>query len=521
MFGQTWTLWQRLPPRYQLTARCFEEYPDSAVVSNTTDNAGSPRLYPSPRPQSASARDNSITDHCDQETVDKENNSEKFNQKTAQTASFPRRKSDYVSHFQTQRRVSSARRRLAEAPPQPSIHGPVSKSPLVTQQRRVQTAPAFPVTSPGFHEEQNKKRNSERYIQDNLRLLQSQERNSYKPRATMTDVFHFDDSKSIKSVDLSSDPEVIPKKYMVQETKDAIMYVDNGKVIYFRKSRHDLTSLLKTQNLRADRGTCFFAELRRDYLRHPKYGQKVPSDRIYKQSLTDPRVIASERMNYNDRLERILKYYSEKEEDFNSVKSSLDRSRPSSSRGSPIKGLSLTGAVSRPPSPSTGRPDSPNDYIRMHKRSKLHNRQFYLRTPSQQHTYSTKELESCRCCMCRVELQLALVTGIPTDIGLAATNARSYQNNPQSLKENLILNRSKSEGNANMLQTDKISHGTDSSQKISRVTFHQPEVTSPRQPEKPKEHTLTISCTLPEVTEGMSESGLDTARTSDVGTPVN
>ena len=521
-FGHAWTLWQRLPPRYQLTARCSEEYPDIAVPSNNPDNTPSPRLYPSPRAQSASARDHLPTKQYEQENDDKENKLDKFRQRNAQTASFPRRKSDYVSHFQTQRRVSSARRRLAEAPPQPAIHGPIGNPTLMTNRTRAQTAPAFPVTSAEFHEEQNRKRDIERYIENNNRLLQTRERTRNKPEATKVDVFHFDDSKSVKSVDLFSESEAIPKKYLVQETKDAIMYVDNGKVTYFRKSRHDLTALLKTQTLRADRGNCFLAELRKEYLKHPKYGNKLPSDRIYKQSLTDPRVIASERVNYNDRLERILKYYSDKESSLD--RSSPDRSRPSSGKGGPIKGLSLTGAPSRPPSPdssSPARPESPNDYIRMHKRSKLHNKQFYLRTPSQKHTYSTKELESCRCCVCRVELQLALVTGIPSDIALAATNQRT-PHTPQPKKEIFVLKRSKSEGNEKMSQTDPVSQGAETKQVASRVTFHQPEVTSVGMSENPKENTLTISCTLPEMTDAAtSESGFDTARTSDIVSIVN
>ena len=519
-FGHAWTLWQRLPPRYQLTARYSEEFPDIAVPNNNTDNTSTPRLYPSPRAQSATARDRVPNNQYELENDEMENKLlDTFRRKNAQTASFPRRKSDYVSHFKTQRRVSSARRRLAEAPPQPAIHGPTGNQSLLTHGTRAQTAPAFPVTSAEFQKEQNRKRDIERYIENNNRSLNVRERARQKSGDSREDVFHFDDSKSVKSVDLLSESEAIPKKYLVQETKDAIMYVDNGKVTYFKKSRHDLTALLKTQTLRADRGNCFLADLRKDYLKHPKYGNKLPSDRIYKQSLTDPRVIANDRVNYNDRLERILQYYSDKESSRDIA--SPDRSRPTSGRRSPIKGLSLTGAPSRPPSPdssSPGRPDSPNDYIRMNKRSQLHNRQFYLRTPSQKHAYSTKELESCRCYMCRVELQFALVTGIPSDIALAATNQRTT-NVKHPMAENFDLKRSKSEGNEKMSKTGAVSHGTDTK---TKVTFHQPEVTSVATSQKPKEHMLTISCTLPEMTDAAtSESGFDTARTSDIVSIVN
>ena len=521
-FGHAWTLWQRLPPRYQLTARYSEEFQaDIAVSSNNPENTPSPRLYPTPRAQSASARAQSASardrvsaNQNEHEHDDRENKLlDTFRRKNPLTASFPRRNSDYVSHYKTQRRVSSARRRLAEAPPQPAIHGPTGSHPGT----RAQTAPAFPVTSAEFQEEQIRRRDIERYIENNNKLQHAREKSRGKPGVTREDVFNFDDSKSVRSVELQSETESIPKKYLVQETKDAIMYVDNGKVTYFKKSRHDLTALLKTQTLRAERGNCFLAEIRKDYLKHPKFSNKVPSGRIYKQSLTDPRVIASDRVNYNDRLERILQYYSDKES--NRDITSPDRSRPTSARRSPIKGLSLTGAPSRPPSPdssSPGRPDSPNDYIRMNKRSKLHNRQFYLRTPSQKHAYSTKELESCRCYMCRVELQLALVTGVPSDIALAATNQRT-KHPQQPMIGNFDLLRNKSEGNEKVTKTDAVSQGTETKLATARVTFHQPEVTSVVTSEKPKEHTLTISCTLPEMTDAAtSESGFDTARTSDI-----
>ena len=513
--GHTWTLWQRMPPRYQLTSQGVEEYVDN-VICNSPDNAGSPRMYPTPRPQSASVKGNiSLSNHEHDNNENKPARTESPRQRTSQTASFPRRNSDYVNHFQTQQKVSSARRRLAEAPPTPAIRGPARNAVLMTPKQRAQTAPAFPVTSPEFHKEQKRNRDIERYIRDNNNLTYSlQNKAKSRIEASSYDVFHFDDSKSVKSIgSYLGDSESVPRKYMVQETDDAVMFIDKGKVNYFKKSRHDLTNLLKTQSLRADRGNCFIADLRRDYLKHPKYSQRRPSDKIYKQSLTDPRVISSERVNYNNRLENILKYYSDNEKDPNQ-----DRSRPTSARGSPIKGLSLTGSVSRPPSressASPERPDSPNDYIKLHKRSKLHNRQFYLRTPSQQHAYSTKEFESCRCCMCRVELQLALVTGVPSDIALAATKSKAPVN-PVSFNEKPALSRSKSDGAEKTTQTDKMLHEA-SAKQTTRVTFQQPEVRTNLNKAKPKEHTLTISCTLPDMTDmAMSEAGLDTSRTNE------
>ena len=485
-FGQTWSLWQRMPPRYQLTSRYVDEYVDKAV--NTDPDRGStPRVYPTPRPQSASLQKDNILTSYDNDNTD--NNLESSRQRISETTSFPRRKSDYISHFQTQQRVSSARRWFAESPPTPATHRPTGQHVPISSTQRAQTAPAFPVTNPGSYQQQNK------------RLL-----NKERCRQNATNVFQFDDSKSVKRVEPSvKENDSHRKNYMVQTTNDAVMYIDNGKVIYFRKSRHDLSNLLKTQTLRSHRNNCFIAELRRDYLKHPKYYPRRSGN------ITDARVLASERVNYNDKLEHILKYYSDN-------KNESEKSRATdSNKQNFIKGLRPPVPPSRPPSrESPFSPDrlSPTDLIKMHRQSKLHKRKFYLRTPSEQHTYSTKELESCRCCMCRVELQLALVTGLQSDIALAATSPK-IPLNPSSYYQKNVLTRDETGGSIQTAQTNMASHEL-GVKETNRVTFQEPDKTKNHKAEKPKEHTLTISCTLPEMTDiARGDSGPDTDRTNN------
>ena len=114
--------------------------------------------------------------------------------------------------------------------------------------------------------------------------------------------------------------------------------------------------------------------------------------------------------------------------------------------------------------------------------------------------------------MCRVELQLALVTGLPSDIALAATKTKQlihppYCDTKQSVNSDNI-NGVEKHRKVNIDAQDvnlKSRHS---------VKFDQASDSPNRSAVKPKENTLTISCTIPDIKDtARSESALDTDRT--------
>ena len=536
---QTWTLWQRMPPRYQLTSRFYDEDADDLPLSITPEKLLSARSSTSSRPTSGinkqertarsftkrpssgppthrkvtnvmSSQDGSTNIIVSTGTKVPKSDMKEQNQSSGKNSqnkfSFPSRKSDYINSFQKQRRVNSARRRLAESPPTPGVG--ISSSAGVTSPR-AQTAHVFPVTDPGSY--------STKTIRMDKPTSLTKSKNSVQ--TTKIDIFQFDVTKSISSssasVLRSTEKQPTPKRYMIQDTSRSTMYIDSGKVIRFGKSRHDLTQLLKTQSLRRDRNKSFFSELRRDYLTHPKYEFNRNKDkREY-----DPRLVAYERRDYNRKVENILNYYSDEEgsrapSPSNSRSSSRYRAR--SPTGGRVKGLTLTvNAPSRPPS----RADSPvnergegsgkGDYIKLNKQSKLYDRKFYLRTPVLKHDgFTENQLEDCRCSICKIELQLSIVTGVNKANVQVASSVKALEPNSNGKDERTGAEKDPiTDDRTRAEKSDKSSQ--------LKVTFKQPETEEKVQ----EQHTLTISCTLPEVSElaqseAASESGFESSRTT-------
>ncbi|XP_052773470.1 uncharacterized protein LOC128212188 isoform X2 [Mya arenaria] len=565
---QTWTLWQRMPPRYQLTAKTIPDDVDELIaVGNSSDRSFTPRKFPSPRPTSSTGRQSAQNSsrprsRTERRTSSKEtttgktydviltlhdtdpiysqrehvsnrenfmlssnvsetekNNMNDLVSNTKSAFSFPKRNSDYVSTFQKQCRVNSARRRLAEVPPTPIV--PVSRSSQNGEENngRAQTAPVFPVTSAEIL------KNRRHTSNDSARLLQepkvSRQFLNARPKTFIEpnkiDMFHFDDTKSVSSS--SSSPftrefDNKQKKYHVQDTNRATVYIDNGKVMYFGKSRHDLTQLLKTQTLRANKASCFLAEIRRDYLKHPKYDRRRTTN-LQKLFENDPRRIASERIDYNRRVEHILSYY----DDPNIPQPPSRPTSPErikSPKGARFKGLSLTPNVSpsRPPS-RAGSPVpelydvSSGDFILLNKQSRLHDRQFYLKTPGMHHGQTMAEIEKCRCTMCRMELQLALVSGAQADASLnenLGTDADClHANDNTENNHEPCRNISKENSKHSFASSTKLSRSSS-----QRVSFKQPEAVNTV---TNHDNKMTIKCKLPEM--AVSESGFESSRTND------
>ncbi|KAH3785995.1 uncharacterized protein LOC127841782 [Dreissena polymorpha] len=548
---QTWTLWQRLPPRYQLTTKTFVDDADEQFsVGNASDRTFTPKKVASPRPYSARAgapqnesRPQSRRgNHSSKREADAQKAPSGSNQHSSalsenfmlssnvteearaelsnsliqpkNAASFPKRNSDYVATFQKQRRVNSARRRFAETP----VTTKISPTHLLADgatSPRAHTAPVFPVTSAEtLKTSKQKQMHTTPPSQEAKPVFLRQnsiKQTKYTTEPSKVDIFQFDDAKSMSSgssgvvnardLDLKHSKA---KKYVVQDTSRATVYIDNGKVMYFGKSRHDLTQFLKTQTLRADRGNCFLAELRRDYLKYPKY-ETGGAHKLRKTLETDPRRITHERVDYNRRVEHILSYYDENNPYGTPQSRPNSGQRSKSPQGSRFKGLSLTPAAaapSRPPSrasspvPEITDPAS-GDFILLNKQSKLHERQFYLRTPGMQHTgNSIADTEKCKCSMCRMELQMALVTGVGPGLKVTATN--------------IIFDQKDTRQEGMISGSTYISRTMNRKTAGQRVTFQQPDNSTKG---KASDFRVTINCKLPEV--AVSESGFESSRTMD------
>ena len=114
--------------------------------------------------------------------------------------------------------------------------------------------------------------------------------------------------------------------------------------------------------------------------------------------------------------------------------------------------------------------------------------------------------------MCLVELQLALVTGLPSDIALAATKTKQLIHPPYCDTKQSV----NSDTDKGVEQHRKVNVDAQDVNLKSRhsVKFDQASESTNRSAVKPKDNTLTISCTIPDIKDtARSESALDTDRT--------
>ena len=117
--------------------------------------------------------------------------------------------------------------------------------------------------------------------------------------------------------------------------------------------------------------------------------------------------------------------------------------------------------------------------------------------------------------MCLVELQLALVTGLPPDIALAATKTKPLIHPPYCDTKQSV-NSDTDKGVDSVEQHRKVNVDAQEVNLKSRhsVKFDQASDSPNRSAVKPKENTLTISFTIPDIKDtARSESALDTDRT--------
>ncbi|KAL3864706.1 hypothetical protein ACJMK2_006365 [Sinanodonta woodiana] len=512
--GTSWTLWQRLPPRYQLTTRGLEqEEAETTLVRERTNTPVSARtIPPAKRPISAAAP----TEASLSTVVSSEDKPfRRSEQQTRQVVMpqsqsyFPNRRSGYVDHIKIQRRVNSARIKLAESPVCNMTFAPNT---------RAKTAPNFPITNPSVYKEDFVKT---RENDTEQRMLANSPRNKTKQSTEATRVIGIT-NMSLKQKPPENSLEWSQKKYMVQEVDNGTMYIDNGKVIYFRKSRHDLSNLLNTHGIQTSRGS-FLAGLRQEYLKHPKviaYGRRQPGE------IKEQKMVLRERMDYNRRVGYILDYYSYNEQDKQAIHEQeriqeSEQARVKSLTVGVVKGLCLspTPAPSRSGSRENSRASTPdqcyesNQYMRLNRRSRLHERKFYLRTPGINmcspgiQNITARDIENCKCTFCRMEMELALVT---------------QTNNFNAALTKASVNNKDSEFKVVQITDNSVPH-------MERETTHENSFEKKEKPvlndiiemgsaKRHAEQTLKIQFTLPEMRDTpditASESGFEMGRTA-------
>lgn len=526
----TWTLWQRMPSRYQLTTHAYNMDTDECmVVGNATDSsknnvslrpASSGRHSSLPNSRSQSYRNNIMLSSY---IVDPALSVVASTRNQHTSKNFPRRNSDYVSTFQKQRRVNSARRRLAEMAPTPNVPGK-QQSTAIVMTLRAQTVPTPPVTISDSNKEQLLKQSESSPPEDKALHINMSIKSKLISEPSKVNLIH--NTKSLSSTTSpvhrshDTDPKLKPKTYIVKDTNNATVYIDRGKVMYFRKSRHDMTPLLNTQSSRAHRNTCFLAEIRRDYLKHPKYERDQSSTR--RKTENDPNRIANERVDYNKRVEHILNYYDE-----NVNNPHNPRPRPASGyrtrspKGAHVNGLSLPHtSSSRPPSRAASASPDPaecsNDFMRLSRQLKLHKRQLCIHTPGVQHGNNVADIDMCRCSMCRMELQLALVTrtisaGVSASTDVIEGETPKEDNHPDNDISNIAGDKANIYmDNSNTLEVERITYNVNNN---AHVSFQNPDVNLVARAQE----TRFISCKLPEVDAlTASESVFESARSNEV-----
>ena len=422
-----WSPWQKMPTRYQLTAKSIEDediYPEERCKS---PRVKSPRRVKTPKPNRGCAHRYIPEAEIPTPSIAGCNPSSCHTPTNNRRLNFPNRKSGYIDHYKTQQRVISARVKFSTEPPQ---------APYYPKDReRATTAPAFPVTS-SSNLNDGVRKSSESLTQcghqtQNICPHHLQEHTgssiiSGKNENESQTCIEFDDKISLISSHQSSKTQ---RKFNIQETADGTLYIDNGKVVFFKKSRNNPAVLLKS---RLSDGS-FLASIRREYLSQSKCIAMSQAS----VTPTEERLVQRERVYYNQKVGHILDYYCTDDEDRLSIDdiNKLTRGTPKgnnsrlkSPRNSKVRRIYFDPNAKTKDGPASNHMihgwNSPvtgdeiedpnfNSYMKVNKKLKLHDRKFYLRTPHS--TADVKpgitqyDIDNCKCGICRIEMQLSLM----------------------------------------------------------------------------------------------------------------
>lgn len=416
-----WSLWQRMPPRYQLTSRRDEA---DIPVERCRTPGTTPRNKRDVRggTTTSTRRNATFTD------MPPRNPRDSIGGRRFQ---FPNRKSGYIDHFKTQQRVNSAKVKFSSNPPM-SPYSP---------RERASTAPHFPVT---------KLENSvsgQEITTTNVQDICSEHKatggriRTSAGRQTQTSM-DLEDAASLFTESKSLLKDTTQRRFNVRETAEGTMYIDNGKVFFIKRSRNDPTNLLKSRT--TDGG--FLASIRKDYLKKPKYiavkGEKPEQD--------ESSVLQHERVYYNQKVGHILDYYCRDDEDRLSIDDLAKYTRSSpratfsrnmSPRTSRVRKLYIApdqDEVSpRGRSPEMLEDPNINSYMKVNFQSKLHDRKFYLQTPVKPnfHNLSTTDIDNCKCGICKIEMQLSLMEKLGIGYPLTKSQNLDVEDQHQTKQE--------------------------------------------------------------------------------------
>ncbi|XP_069140727.1 uncharacterized protein [Argopecten irradians] len=501
----TWSLWQKMPPRYQLTTRSPLESEETEVFIDDR-----PRTPRTPRPMTSPRMQGDTTPRPTPRAYiagsPRQGEARTTNHPNMRRPLFPGRKSSYIDHIKTQKRVNSARIKMAT-------------NPSATE-RPKQRAKTAPINSPRGSEVCHGSRTESISQQQNRGISGSLKTESTGELSTKidlsADVIGLEDDRSSSGTSGYSQREIPPRKFIVRETEEGTLYIDNGKVVFFRKPRKNGTDLMKVNVSGASEKGGFLASIRREYLNKPRYLANTTKKHGGRTSASEDRLIQRERLTYNQKVGHILDYYSSDDEDQISMD---DLSRytksPKSWRNTPntrelsprVRKIYLDENPRRDRRHTSHQydvMDDPSTYLKLTSQSKLHDRKFFLRTPgfqmlvpgAQGITAANFE-KNCKCGMCRIEMQISLLAqlGIPFPV------------EEQFVDENFVRPTPSKQTDPD-IQTETKTPQTEIKNEVTKPQTS----TVPEVPSRP-EQVLTI--TLPEMTserEATDVSARESAR---------
>ncbi|KAK7473454.1 hypothetical protein BaRGS_00035283 [Batillaria attramentaria] len=337
-----WTLWQRMPPRYQLTMRDVRQEDDVTPARATTPSPPSRASSASPRsPRLRSPRAvrrlGSARARVSQDGAMLTSGvlPEEYARDTEygpQSPVLPPRSSPYINNMKNQMRLNSARRKMDES----CMTSPIPKS--YTPKPRATTAPPFPITklsshedhvlqhvaSPRHHHDHHSQHQHQR-IEDVHQQPKSKQQRGFtgmrSPKRPSSGYALLDPRRvAVHTIapfgELSaegSSPVFHPRSPRQQDCvigdyQIAALYLDRGRVTFFRKTKPDVAqSVYSAMNpfmTTRDDGS-YLAHLRKAYLSGVRDLPKVSS----KQPDMEKHTTIQERMDYDRKVGRILDYY--------------------------------------------------------------------------------------------------------------------------------------------------------------------------------------------------------------------
>ncbi|XP_060066600.1 uncharacterized protein LOC132546886 [Ylistrum balloti] len=411
----TWSLWQKMPPRYQLTTRSqLDSEEPEVLIDDRPRTPRTPRPMTSPRSQGDTNVRPSPRAYL--AGSPRQGETRTVNPPNMRRPVFPGRKSGYINHIKTQKRVNSARIKLATNP----------ATTTCPPRQRAKTAPLNSPRSAEVYCTSRSLPTPQQQKRENYDNLKQNDTGEFSAKIDLSaDVFGLEENRSSSGASGFSQREIPPRKFIVRETDEGTLYIDNGKVVFFRKARQNGTDLMKINGSVSSEKGGFLASIRREYLNKPRYLANT-SKAHGRTSTNEDRLVHRERMKYNQKVGHILDYYSSDDEDQISMD---DLSRYTKSPRSWRNTRELSPRVRKIYLDENPRRDhrhhasqhydvmdDPSAYLKLTSQSKLHDRKFYLRTPGfqmlvpgAQGITATNFEKNCKCGMCRIEMQISLL----------------------------------------------------------------------------------------------------------------